>query len=121
MPTFDAADVADQTALFAEALNDTAAVLRVTYAVAAGGGRTETWATASTVAARWARARGAATENATAGGVWARSQTPVKLAAGTDVQERDRLQRGLDGSLWYVRGVDVRPYGVLVDAEAVSA
>jgi hypothetical protein len=95
MPTFDAADVADQTALFAEALNDTAAVLRVTYAVAAGGGRTETWATASTVAARWARARGAATENATAGGVWARSQTPVKLAAGTDVQERDRLQRGL--------------------------
>jgi hypothetical protein len=121
MPIFDDAELAEFTEEFTDSFNDTAAVLRATPTVAPGGGRVEVWATASTVAARWAKATAAGTENATAGGVWARSLTPVKLAAGTDVQERDRLQRGLDGSLWYVRGVDVRPYGVLVDAEAVSA
>jgi hypothetical protein len=116
------AEQAEDTALWTASLDETATVLRPTYTRTAGSERTVTWsAVASGVAARWARVRIQGREGVVAGAVLASGPGTIKLVAGTSVLEKDRLQRDSDSSLWEVQSVDVRPYGVLVDARLVTA
>lgn len=124
MVLFDAAELADLQALWASSLDDTATILRPTQTVDASGGRAVTWGTVTTVAGRWQPNRYRAGEEAATGALWAVGPMSIQVPAGTDVQERDRVQRGGDGSLWEVRGTSGPrsfEYGITIDAVAVNA
>lgn len=105
-------------------LPSTATQLRPTVVRGTGGGRTTTWVTVGTTAARWQPNRYRASE--AAGAVPALQATlglTLMLPATVQVQPRDRFQHP-DGSLWEVRGSDTGrsyDYGRQVDVTRVEA
>lgn len=88
----DARTLAEMKTRQQAAMPDSCVVKRLTRASDGAGGSTESWATAATVACRYAPARGAEQQAAgklAAVGVWT-----VTVPQGTDVRATDRLVIG---------------------------